>query len=102
MASGILGSSDLVLDTNTAVFTATANVTVLAINILNRNAAAANVSVALDANTNPSNSSYIEFSTTIPPFGVLERTGIVIDSGKKVVVNSTANNVSVNVYGLES
>lgn len=102
MASGILGKADLVFSTNTVVFTASAVVTVATVNICNRNATAANVHVAIDANTNPANSSYIEFNASVPAGGVLERTGLVLQSGQKIVVNSTANNMSVNVYGLES
>jgi hypothetical protein len=102
MASGILGKADLVNDTNTAVFTASAVVTVCSINVCNRNATSANVSIAIDANTNPANSSYIEFNATVPAGGIIERTGIVLQTAQKVIVNSTANNMSVNVYGLES
>lgn len=102
MPSGILGKADVVSGTNTSVFTATATVTVATINICNRNATAANVNIAIDANTNPANSSYIEFNATVPSGGVLERTGLVLQTGQRVIVTSTANNMSVNVYGLES
>jgi len=44
---------------------------------------------------------YIEYNASIPPNGVLERTGIVIDANKSVVANSVSNTVVVMIYGYE-
>ena len=45
---------------------------------------------------------YIEFDATVPPKGVLERTGIALNAGKLVVVYASSGDTSVNVYGLET
>jgi hypothetical protein len=102
MASGILGKADLTSSTNTSIFTASAVVTVCSVNVCNRNNTSANVNIAIDANTNPANSSYIEFNAVVPAGGIIERSGLVLQTAQRIIVTSTANNMSVNVYGLES
>ena len=45
---------------------------------------------------------YLEYDVCIGPNGVLERTGIVIDATKKVVVRSTQTSVTAMVMGIET
>jgi len=59
----------------------------------------------------PIASEIFEYQTTIVANGVFERTGIVIDAGKNIVVSSTGGSggagtatggVTVNIYGIET
>lgn len=103
MASGILGQSAPTGTTNTTVYTVPASTSsVVNVNVLNRGTAAATVRIALAASGTPTNSEYLEYEATVPPKGVLERTGIVLDAGKLVVVYASSSDTSVNVYGLET
>lgn len=103
MATGILGQASLAANTNTAVYTVPAAVVAtFNISIVNASSVGGTVSVALAATSTPSASEYIEFNTVLPANGVLERTGIVMDTTKKVVVNSSVAGVSVSVYGYEA
>ena len=43
-----------------------------------------------------------EYQTTVPAYGVFERTGLVFGAGSNIVVSSTGTAVSVNVYGIET
>ena len=103
MASGILGQSAPAATTNTTVYTVPAStVSVVNISVVNRGGSAATVRVALAAASTPQTEEFIEYNTSITATGVLERTGVVLDAGKKVVVYASAGDTSVSVYGLES
>jgi hypothetical protein len=103
MASGILGQAAVSLSTNTTVYTVPAStLAVVNINVVNRsNAVPSSVRVALASSATPQNSEFIEYDALIPPLGVLERTGIAMNAGERVVIFSSTPNCSVNVYGLE-
>ena len=103
MASGILGQAAVASVTDTIVYTVPAStLAVVNINVVNRSpSAAASVRVALASTNTPTSGEYIEYDTLVPPLGVLERTGIAINAGRKVIVRSSTNNCSANVYGLE-
>jgi len=103
MATGLLGQSALAAVTNTTVYTVPATTfTVLSINVLNRGSTAVSVRVALAATGTPTNAEYIEYDVQIGSNGVLERTGIMMDAGKRLVVYASNANVSVNAYGIET
>lgn len=102
MASGRLGASDLSATTNTTVYTVPSGKTAsLSISVCNRGVTAVSVRIALSATGTPSAGEWIEYDVSIPATGVLERSGIVLDTGKLVVAYSSAANVSVVVYGVE-
>ena len=103
MATGRLGTADLAAATNTTVYTCPADTfAVVTISICNRGASAANIRVAVATSASPGNAEFIEFDTSLSAKGVLERTGIVIDAGKLLVVRSSAIDVSAVVYGIET
>ena len=103
MASGILGTADLTATTNTVVYTVPANTfSVVTVNVTNRNTQSRDVRVAASATSTPSNAEWLEFDSELLGSGVLERSGIVLDAGKNIVVYANSTDVNVVVYGIET
>lgn len=103
MATGRLGVADLAAATNTTLYTVPASTfSVVTVSVCNRGASAATIQVAVAASASPGAAEYIEFDTSLSAKGVLERTGIVLDAGKLLVVRSSAVSVSAVVYGIET
>ena len=103
MASGILGTQQsLAANTLTTIYTVPAStVAYCNFNIVNTNATPVDVRVALaDADT-PNAAEYVEYNAEIGGFGVLERTGFAIQTGKKIVAYSDTTGVSISAYGVE-
>ena len=103
MATGRLGTADLAAATNTTVYTCPSSTfAVVTVSVCNRGASAANIRVAVASSATPGNAEFLEFDTSISAKGVLERTGIVMDAGKLLVVRSSATDVNAVVYGIET
>ena len=102
MATGILGQAAPAATTNTVVYTVPAlTVTVATISIVNTTTSSIVVRLAIASSGTPTTSEYIEYDTIIAANGVLERSGIVINATKAVVVFGSAAGLSVSVYGYE-
>ena len=103
MATGRLGSADIAANTNTTVYTVPASTfAVVTVSICNRSSTQRSVRVAMaDADT-PTADEWIEFDTSLVGNGTLERTGLVLSAGQKIVVFSNSIDVSAVVYGLET
>lgn len=103
MATGILGTADLAATTNTTVYTVPADTfAVVTVSLCNRATTNRSVRIAVAAADTPTNAEFIEFDSAILGNGVLERTGIVLDAGKKIVVRSDSIDVTAVVYGIET
>lgn len=103
MANGILGRQAVSGSTNTTVYTVpSATFSVVTINICNRSTSPRTVRVAISDSGTPVDADYIEFDLQIVANGVLERTGIVLDAGKNIVVYADSAGCSAIVYGLET
>jgi hypothetical protein len=103
MANGILGQSDVAATTNTTVYTVPADTfSVVTLNVVNRSTAPRTVRVALSASGTPGNSEWIEYDVEILANGVLERTGLVLDATKNIVVYADSLGCTACVYGIET
>ena len=103
MATGRLGTADLAATTLTTLYTCPATTfTVASVSICNRTTSPITVRLAVASAATPTNAEYIEYDTTIAANQVLERTGIVMDAGKLIVVRSSATGLSAVAYGIET
>ena len=108
MATGRLGTANITAaSTNTTVYTVPASTfSVVSLNICNRNSTtAATVRVAISTTTSPGTDEWLEFDTSIVASGVLERTGLVLDSTNKylvVLISSATPTVTCVAYGIET
>lgn len=102
MPSGILGQSAPAATTNTTVYTVpSGKVATFNINFVNRGSSSATVRLAIASTGTPADSEWIEYDSTVPANGVLERTGIVAQAAERVVAFASTANTSINVYGYE-
>ena len=106
MANGILGSVDLAATSYTEFYEVPAdNFAVITVAFTNKNTTSVTVRLAM---TKPENASipeaddYFEYEAEILPGGVLERTGIVLEAGRRVFARSSAANTVVLAYGIET
>ena len=103
MASGRLGIADLVDSTDTVVYTCPADTfTVATVSICNRGNQVITLKMSVSDSGTPDASEYVEYDTEVLSHGVLERTGLVMNAGQKLVVWSNAVNVSAVVMGIET
>jgi hypothetical protein len=106
MATGRLGTANITTTSNTTLYTVPASTfSVVSVNIVNRSSsAAALIRVAVSSSASPAADEYIEYDASLVANGVIERTGIVMDTGKLIVVQTPTGTptLSVVVYGIET
>jgi len=103
MATGRLGASDVTSGENTVVYTVPASTyAVVTVSFCNRSNTAASLRLAVASADTPTNAEYVEYDTEIMAKGVLERTGLVLDAGKRIVAYSSSDATSVVVMGIET
>lgn len=102
MPGKLLGRADLAATTNTTLYTVPVGAAVAAtVGFCNRSSTTVSVRLAMSDGASPANADYLEFDTLIPANGILERGGIVLDAGKRIVVYSSGTGVSAQAWGFE-
>lgn len=108
MANGILGSQDLAAATYTLFYSVpTSTFAVVTVAFTNKTASPITVRLAATKPSNPAPGipaadDYLEYEAEILPGGVLERTGVVLEAGRRLFARSSSTNVVVMVYGIET
>jgi hypothetical protein len=103
MATGRLGTADLAAATDTTLYTCPDNTfAVTSVSVCNRGNAAIAVRLAIADLDTPTNAEYVEYDVELLPKGVLERTGMIVSAGQKIVIRSSAVNVSAVAFGIET
>lgn len=104
MAGKRLASANIsTADSPTQVYRVPENSEVSAnILITNRKFSDVRVRVSIGDNASPENKDYIEYNVIIPGNGILERTGLIIGSLERVIVESDQSDLTVRIHGYES
>lgn len=99
MASGLLGKAALAANTDTALYPVPAStVATVNVNMVNTTSAAITIRLSIGA-ASPATEDFIEYDTSIPANGVLERSGLVMSAAEVLVARAAAVGVSVRAYG---
>lgn len=103
MANGRLGASNLAAASNTSVYTCPVDTfAVVTVNLTNRSNTSRNVRIAVGPNASPATSEYIEYDVELLANGVIERTGIVLAAGQRIVCYANSTDTNAVVYGIET
>jgi hypothetical protein len=103
MATGRLGTADLTGGAAEVVYTVPADTfSVVAVNVCNRSGSAVTINIALASADTATTDEYIEFGADLVANGVLERTGLVLETGTRVIVTSSGSSVSAVCMGIET
>ena len=103
MATGRLGASNMSAGSNTSIYTCPADTyAVASLNICNRGNQATSIRIAVADNATPALGEYIEYEVELLAKGVLERTGIVLAAGQKIVCYASGANISAVAMGIET
>lgn len=102
MASGLLGSADLTAATYTTLYTVPAATTAsFSVCFTNRSTTMTTVRLAIAATGTPANSEFVTYDFVLQGNASYERTGLVAQTAKNVVVYAAAANVTALAYGYE-
>ena len=106
MATGRLGTANITTTADTTIYTVPGSTfSVVSVSICNRNSStAATIRLAIASSATPTVAEYIEYDTSLVASGVVERTGLVMDAGKILVVqiSSASPTISVVAMGIET
>ena len=102
MASGRLGKARLAANTDTVIYTVPASMlATVNINACNMGATAATVTFAIAATDAPANGDYYDMSILQASGDIVERTGLLLTAGERVIARATTASVDVRVHGTE-
>ena len=100
---GRLGANDLSATTATEVYAVPSSKhATVTISVCNRGSSSGTVRVAhIDATGTVANEDYIEYETTVPGYGTLERSGIVMKAASAIETYCSSGDLSIQVWGFE-
>lgn len=100
--TGILGSVNLLNGPSQAIYVNDKSAaSVVTVNVCNRNTTrSALIRIAVSTTETPTDNDWIEYDIEVGPNGVLERSGVWVDSLEYVVVRSNMPNVNTMVWGI--
>jgi|SRR6056300_1248702 len=99
--NGRLATVDLSAGVATAVYQCGTDYAVATVTVVNRAHTPCVIKMAVGPNQTPDPQDYIEFSTEIPGKGHIERTGVSVQSGNYIVVESDSADVNCVIWGTE-
>jgi IMP cyclohydrolase len=104
MASGRLGAADLASTyaLNTVYQCPVTTYAIVSVSFCNRTASPMKFRLAVATSDSPTNSEYIEYEVSVSANGVLERQGIVLAAGERIVAGAELAGASVVVFGVET
>lgn len=101
--AGRLAAEDLASGTLTTVYECpTDTYTVASVSFCNRGSNPTTLDLAIADLDTPANGEYLEFQTELLPKNILERTGLVLSAGQKIVTRSSQANISCVAFGIET
>ena len=100
---GRLGALDVTATTAQEPYAVPSNKhATVTINVCNRGSSSGTVRIAhMDATGSAANEDYIEYETTVPGYGTLERSGIVMKAVSVIEIYASSGDFSVQVWGFE-
>lgn len=103
MANGRLGAQNLSATTNTTLYSgpASGSVATVTVSLCNRNTTPVRVRLAVATTSSPSTAEWLWYDKLVPGNEAVERTGVVVDYGKQIVVYSDTASVSAVAMGFE-
>lgn len=103
MSSGRLGAQNLSATTNTTLYSGPANGSVgtVTVSLCNRNTTPVRVRLAVATTSSPSTAEWLWYDKLVPGNEAVERTGLVVDYGKQIVVYSDTASVTAVAMGYE-
>lgn len=104
MFAGILGTSDLSANVITSVYRNLKDkASAVTVNVCNRSGASGKVSIAVSSsNSTPTTSEWVLFEAPINASDTIEKLGILVPSGKYVLVQSSIPNTNTVIYGVQT
>lgn len=103
MAAGNLGKSVVSIGTYTKVYEVPSTVAfaTIGISIVNNGVVDSRVKIAISNNDNPNVEDFIENTILKSEGGILERTGMMVSPGEKILITCDAGIIVSRVYGIE-
>jgi len=99
--SGLLGKADLAKNTDTSLYTVPADaLATVNLNLCNRTANTRKVRIIIRSGT-LTNADFLEYDSVMPPFGLLERTGLALSAGETLTVRADGTGISARAHGFE-
>lgn len=107
LKAGKLGSADLGAGADVVLYTCgsgagnTAVAATATVALVNRGTASAKVRIAVGPADAPAAADYLEYDFDLGAKAVLERTGIAVSAGERIIVRSDTATVSARAHGYE-